>query len=248
MHILAKLCVVLLVTTVYSQQKVSYSENKVHHDGRTVLLGGLFPISWNEDNECRGLRTTAVEALEAIGVITIRTINQNRTLLPRVNLTFDIQDTCSIPNKALEKTLSFVQGPGSTCTEQNTDTMLAVSGVIGAGFFSHVSEAVASLLRLFQVTQISYGSSAAVLSDRVRFDYFFRTLPSDEFLARSMADVVNHFGWTYIMALHSDDTFGRRGLEIMIDKNHQAEIRPGNVLPFRLPCHWWPLMKTGMLL
>ena len=234
MHILAKLCVVLLVTTVYSQQKVSYSENKVHHDGRTVLLGGLFPISWNEDNECRGLRTTAVEALEAM-VFIIRTINQNRTLLPQVNLTFDIRDTCSIPNKALEKTLSFVQGPGSTCMEQNTDTMLAVSGVVGAGLFSHVSEAVASLLRLFQVTQISYGSSAAVLSDRVRFDYFFRTLPSDEFLARAMGDVVNYFGWTYIITLHSDDTFGRRGLEIMIEKIRLNSTRQCVAIQIAMP-------------
>lgn len=95
--------------------------------------------------------------------------------------------------------------------------MLAVSGIVGAGFFSHVSMAVASLFRLFQVPQISYGSSASELSDRVRFDYFFRTLPSDSFLARAMADMVNHFKWSYVIALHSDDTFGRSGLDVILE-------------------------------
>ena len=73
---------------------------------------------------------------------------------------------------------------------------LAVSGIVGEGFFSHFSEAVASLFRLFQIPQISYGSSAYVLSDRVRFDYFFHTLPPDCFLDRAitaMADTVNYF-------------------------------------------------------
>lgn len=204
----------ITVAVVSSQQQLqAYSENKTRHDGQTVLLGGLFPISNNEDNQCQGLRTSAVEALEAM-VFAIHTINSNPTLLPKVNLTFDIRDTCSIPNKALERSLSYVQAPA--VTSQNTET-LAVSGIVGAGFFSLVSMAVASLFRLFQIPQISYGSSASELSDRVRFDYFFRTLPSDAFLARAMADVVNYYDWTYILALHSDDTFGTSGLQVMLE-------------------------------
>lgn len=177
------------------------------------MLGGLFPISNNDDNQCGSLRTTAVEAVEAM-VYAIHTINQNSTLLPLVNLTFDIRDTCSIPNKALENSLSYVQAPSS----RDSRNVLAVSGVVGAGFFSHVSMGVASLFRLFQIPQISYGSSASELSDRLRFDYFFRTLPPDSFLARAMADVVIHFDWSYVIALHSDDVFGKSGLEVMLEK------------------------------
>ena len=206
--------VVIATAAIAASQKNSYSENKTRHDGSTVLLGGLFPLSNNEDNECAGLRTTAVEALEAM-VFAIRTINEDRTLLPNITLTFDIRDTCSIPNKALEQSLGYVQTP---VTSGSTNETLAVSGIIGAGFFSHVSEAVASLYRLFQIPQISYGSSASVLSDRVRFDYFFRTLPSDSFLARAMADVVNNFEWSYIITLHSDDTFGTSGIKVILEE------------------------------
>ena len=210
----ALVLIVFAAVVNIAAQKVPYTENKNQHDGHTVLLGGLFPLSNNDNNRCQGIRTSAVEASEAM-VFAIRSINANPTLLPNVNLTFDIRDTCSIPNKALEQSLSYVH---SSVPSRNINESLAVSGIIGAGFFSHVSAAVASLFRLFQIPQISYGSSASVLSDRVRFDYFFRTLPPDSFLARAMADVVNHFNWTYVIALHSDDTFGNSGMEIILKK------------------------------
>ena len=206
------------VTVVSQQQR--YSEGKTYHDNSTVLLGGLLDISENEGNECGNLSTSAVEALEAM-VFAIRSINEDNSILPNVNLTFDIRDTCSIANKALENSLSYVTVPA--VSSSNSKEMLAVSGIIGAGVFSHVSMAVASLFRLFQVPQISYGSSASELSDRVRFDYFFRTLPSDSLLARAMADAVNHFEWPYIIALHSDDSFGREGLEIMLENIRAKE-------------------------
>jgi metabotropic glutamate receptor 2/3 len=208
------LFLVATVAVVAAQQPI-YSENVTNHNGHMVLLGGLFPISENEGNQCGSLRTTAVEALEAM-VYAIRTINADPALLPYVNLTFDIRDTCSIPNKALENSLSYVQTP--LAGPQDSHNTLAVSGVVGAGFFSHVSMGIASLFRLFQIPQISYGSSASELNDRVRFDYFFRTLPPDSYLARAMADVVIHFDWSYVIALHSDDVFGKSGLEVMLDK------------------------------
>ncbi len=207
------LLVITAVVAIATSQRLRYSRNHTVHNRHTVLLGGLFPLSNNNDNQCGDLRLTAVEALEAM-VFAIDKINANNTLLPNVNLTFDIRDTCSIPNKALEQSLDYVQPQTHNLKINET---LAVSGVIGPGFFSQVSEAVASFYRLFQIPQISYGSSASDLSDRVRFDYFFRTLPSDAFLARAMADVVTQFNWSYIIALHSDDTFGTNGITIILD-------------------------------
>ena len=210
------------VMIIVSSQKQAYSENKTVDDGQTVLLGGLFPLSKNEDSKCGHIQTSAVEAMEAM-VFAIKQINKNWTLLPNVNLTFDIRDTCSIPNKALEQTLSYVQSP-VTSSSSNANK-LAVSGIVGAGFFSDVSEAVASLFRLFQIPQISYGSSASVLSDRVRFDYFFRTLPPDSFLARAIVDTIDNFQWSYIIALYSDDTFGTSAIKIILEEivQHSAK-------------------------
>ena len=208
--------VFIAMVAVAAAQKPAYSENKTTHDEQTILLGGLFPLSENINGECGHVRTSAVAAMEAM-VFAIRQINENSSLLPGINLTYDIRDTCSIPNKGLEQSLSYVHNPSSQQANK-----LAVSGIVGAGFFSHVSQAVASLFRLFQIPQISYGSSATVLSDRVQYDYFFRTLPPDSYLARAMGDTVNYFQWSYIIALHSDDTFGTSGMEIIL-KNIQQK-------------------------
>ena len=123
-----------------------------------------------------------MERTEAM-VFAIRKINRNPSLLPGVNLTFDIRETCTRQNVALEKAIEYVQNIDDSCTNQTT---LAVSGVVGAGR-SSVSASMASLFRLFQLPQISYSSTADFLSDKSRFDYFFRTVPSDSLQARAMA-------------------------------------------------------------
>ena len=197
--------------TVVCSQKPPFSYYQNPPDSQTILLGGLFPLSENINGACGHVSTSAVAAVEAMR-FAIGKINANSTLLPNITLAYDIRDTCSIPNQALEQSLSYVHNPSM----QEGTGGIAVSGIVGAGFYSEVSRAVASLFRLFQIPQISYGSSASLLSDRVQYDFFFRTLPSDSYLSRAMADAVAHFKWSYIIALHSDDIFGTSGMEVIL--------------------------------
>ena len=48
---------------------------------------------------------------------------------------------------------------------------------------------VARLGRLFKVPQISYLSTAVLLSDKKEYPYFFRTVPSDIHQARAILKV-----------------------------------------------------------
>ena len=91
---------------------------------------------------------------------------------------------------------------------------MSVSGVVGTGF-SSTSISVASLLRLFKIPQISYAATAATLSDKTKFDYFFRTVPQDSLQARAIADIIIYFNWTYIIVIHSDDDYGNGGVRVM---------------------------------
>ena len=124
-----------------------------------------------------------VERVEAM-VYAIRRINKDSNLLPGVNLTFDIHDTCTIPAMALEESLSFIY--------LDVNSSIPISGVIGPAI-TDGSVLVASVLQLFQIPQISYGSTAAVLSDQSRFEYFFRTIPSDVQQVRAIASIINHY-------------------------------------------------------
>ena len=175
----------------------------------------------SENNECARIRTHVLQYIEAMA-LTIGRINNNTRFLPGVTLAYEIRDTCILPNFALEQTLSFITA-ASDQTSQESGTSVGVSGVVGAAF-SSVSIPVASLLRLFRVPQISYASTAEVLSDKSRFDYFFRTIPPDSLQARAIAAVIIKFNWTYVVAIHSDDDYGKGGIASL-----QTELQSANL-------------------
>ena len=82
-----------------------------------------------------------------------------------------------------------------------------VVGVIGAAS-SSVSIQVANLLRLFQVPQLSYASTSPELSNKERFPFFSRVLPSDTLQAEAMATLVHHLDWNYVATLSEEGNLG----------------------------------------
>lgn len=205
------LLLVGVLTSSVTGQGIVYVEENTTQDGHTVLLGGLFPIHRpgpSRINLCGNVRMSAVQLVESM-VYSIQTINQDPTLLPTVTLSFDIRDTCTSVNYALQQSVDYIQSiSNGICNAQQT---LGVSGVLGAAL-STVSQASANLFGLFEIPQISYGSTSSLLSDGDQFTYFFRTIPSDSFQVRVIADIIVHFEWTYIIALYSNDLYGISGI------------------------------------
>lgn len=92
-------------------------------------------------------------------IFAIEEINNSSTLLPNITLGYRIFDTCNTVSKALEATLSFVAqnkidslnlDEFCNCTDHIPST-IAVVGAAG----SAVSTAVANLLGLFYIPQVS---------------------------------------------------------------------------------------------
>ena len=177
-------------------------------DKLTVSLGGLFALHKNENGQCGRLRLAVIERVEAM-VYAIQEINKDSNILPSVNLTFNIHTTCSNRDRALENTLNYIHNP------QSND--LPVSAVMGPTF-SDSSILVANILNLFEIPQISYASTATALSDKNRYAYFFRTIPSDALQSRVMAHLIHEFGWTYIFAFYSADPYGEGGINSLEDE------------------------------
>ena len=151
-----------------------------------------------------------MQTVEAM-VFAIQTINSDPNLLPNLTLAFDIRDSCLSVKHSLSQSTDYI----TTCNSGGGS--LGVSTVLGA-FQSTISEALANLYGLFEIPQISYGSTAAVLSNKDRYSFFFRTIPSDLFQARALVDIVLNFGWKYIIVLHSDDLYGVGGRDAFRDE------------------------------
>ena len=107
--------------------------------------------------------------------------------------------SCSI---ALQQTLRLL-------TPKNGN---GVSAVIGE-WVSSVTIQVANLLLLFHVPLISFASTTPSLSDKTQYGYLSRTCPSDSYQARALADIVNHFNWSYVVAINSGDIYGQAGIK-----------------------------------
>lgn len=70
--------------------------------------------------------------------------------------------------------------------------------------------------------QVSYASTGTALSDKTLYDLFARTVPSDMFQARAIADIVLKLNWSYVSLVSSEGLYGDSGSKEFIK---QASIR-----------------------
>ena len=198
--------------TISENTKYVYADYGERYTEPVVVLGGIVPVHRSLNGECGNIYN-GFQRSEGI-VYATNEINNDPDLLPGIKLGFEIRDSCTLVNTALEEVLHFVSA--RIIPPADNQTVYGVSGVIGASF-SSVSIAVANLLQLFDIPQISFSSTAQTLSDKSQYEYFLRTISPDSFQARALADLVVYFNWTYVVAVNSDDVYGSEGIEEFIN-------------------------------
>ncbi|KFZ59786.1 Taste receptor type 1 member 1, partial [Podiceps cristatus] len=63
--------------------------------------------------------------------------------------------------------------------------------------------------------QISYEASLETLSLKRFYPSFLRTIPSDRQQVKAIFQLLQHFGWTWVTLLGSDNAYGRNGLDAL---------------------------------
>ncbi|XP_075061877.1 extracellular calcium-sensing receptor-like [Mixophyes fleayi] len=61
--------------------------------------------------------------------------------------------------------------------------------------------------------KISHISTSSILSDRTQFPFFLRTAPSDAFQSKGLAQLVLHFGWTWVGMVADSNDYGYQGIQ-----------------------------------
>ncbi|XP_055118162.1 G-protein coupled receptor family C group 6 member A isoform X3 [Symphalangus syndactylus] len=194
-----------------------------------IIIGGLFAIHEkmlsSEDyprrpqiQKCVGFEISVF--LQTLAMIhSIEMIN-NSTLLSGVKLGYEIYDTCTEVTVAMAATLRFLSK--FNCSRETMEFkcdyssyMPRVKAVIGSGY-SEITMAVSRMLNLQLMPQVGYESTAEILSDKIRFPSFLRTVPSDFHQIKAMAHLIQKSGWNWIGIITTDDDYGRLALNTFI--------------------------------
>ncbi|XP_066104478.1 G-protein coupled receptor family C group 6 member A isoform X1 [Saccopteryx bilineata] len=194
-----------------------------------IMIGGLFAIHEkllsSEDfprppgiQKCVGFEISVF--LQTLAMIhSIEMIN-NSTLLSGVKLGYEIYDTCTEVTVAIAAALKFLSKFNGSreimefkCNYSSYTPR--VKAVIGAGY-SEISMAVSRILNLQLMPLVSYESTAEILSDKIRFPSFLRTVPSDFYQTKAMAHLIQKSGWNWIGIITTDDDYGRQALNTFV--------------------------------
>ena len=194
------------------------------------VLGGLFAVHSRNlsqgvgSESCGQIRCQeGIERVEAM-LFAIDQINNDPHLLPNLTLGYDIRDTCYEEHVGLDEAADLIlSGTHLELNNKNQcnnsiskQLQVGTIGLIGAGA-SRVSIPIAGLTRLFEIPQISYSSTSAILSDRERYSYFFRTIPSDTKETMAIVDTIRYFNWTFISTVFTRDSYGQSGIDDLHD-------------------------------
>ena len=186
-----------------------------HVDDSDFYLGALTRVHFDIDGvQCSDeFSDRGLEETEAM-LFAIDSINNDPDLLPNITLGYDIRDYCGVENIAIDDVIDWVLTSSLATSHQERDQCTSVNSsgsllatVIGA-YHSRVSGPVASLLRPFEIPQISYGSTSPALSNRLRYSYFMRTVPPDNVRSDVVVSIIKSQGWNVVSAVHSNELFG----------------------------------------
>uniref|UniRef100_A0A8C4TGT9 G-protein coupled receptors family 3 profile domain-containing protein n=1 Tax=Erpetoichthys calabaricus TaxID=27687 RepID=A0A8C4TGT9_ERPCA len=152
----------------------------------------------------------------------IKEINENPHLLPNITLGYKIYDSCATHVAALRATLTLLNGPENVQSEfcLGSSPVKAIIGDSG----SSQSIVVSRTLQPFKVPMISYISTCSCLGNRKEFPTFFRTVPSDIYQVKAIAQLVKHFGWTWVAAISEDGDYGRYAFQALIEEFKKSGV------------------------
>ncbi|XP_039261392.2 metabotropic glutamate receptor 7-like isoform X1 [Styela clava] len=183
-------------------------------DGDIILGAAMQVTNENANGDCVE-ELTGMYLVETMNMI-IDEINANDEILTGIKLGTVMIDTCSSDVHALKRVIMDIlplaldkRICGQNCSDEDSKKHI-LAGLIGASF-SSVSMQLATILQVFHISQVSYWSTSSELSDKTRFEYFFRSVAPDIHQVDAMISFIKEMEWNYISFIYDDDAYGVDG-------------------------------------
>ncbi|XP_034024697.1 extracellular calcium-sensing receptor-like [Thalassophryne amazonica] len=152
-------------------------------------------------------------------------VRSDPLLLPGITLGYKIYDSCGSIARGVRVSLALANGIEelSTSSQAPCTRPAQVSAIMGESSSSPCM-AVATVTGPFYIPVISHFATCACLSDKIRYPSFLRTIPSDYYQSRALAQLVRHFGWTWVGAIRTNDDYGNNGMATFTETAHRLGI------------------------
>ncbi|RXN33007.1 extracellular calcium-sensing receptor-like protein [Labeo rohita] len=119
--------------------------------------------------------------------------------------------------------MALMNGYEETLVDTSCSRPPAVNAIVGESN-SSPTIALASIAGPFSLPVISHFATCACLSNRKRYASFFRTIPSDYYQSRALAQLVKYFGWTWVGTVRSRSDYGNNGIAAFEEAAKQEGI------------------------
>ncbi|XP_055030323.2 olfactory receptor CH1 [Misgurnus anguillicaudatus] len=191
-----------------------------------IIIGGAFSIHSKINSEipsftekpqhliCSSLNLQEFHFAQTM-IFAIEEINNKSSLLPNISIGYQIFDSCGSTLASMRSSMSLINGQEMTA-EQTCFGKTAVKAIIGESESSSTI-VLSRATGPFKIPLISHFATCACLSNRKQFPSFFRTIPSDYYQSRALAQLVKHFGWTWVGAVRSDNDYGNNGMATFVE-------------------------------
>ncbi|XP_048398328.2 extracellular calcium-sensing receptor-like [Stegostoma tigrinum] len=193
-----------------------------------ITLGGIFSAHLDvihdvpsfvvspSDVYCESFDISSFRLIQTM-IFAIEEINRSKTLLPNITLGYEIYDDCSTTAIASKAALALVNGKQELIEYPECKGSSNVAAIIGCDI-STSSIAAARTVGSFRIPMISYFSTCSCLSDKLEYPTFFRTIPSDKYQSKLLAELVKTFGWNWIGTVRSNTEYGNFGMRTFVEE------------------------------
>nr|XP_020443464.1 extracellular calcium-sensing receptor-like [Monopterus albus] len=174
--------------------------------------------------ECTSVNFRGFQFAQAM-IFAIEEINNNTDLLPGISLGHKIYDNCDSITRSVKVALTLANGNEvvSAPTEAPCTRPAEVQAIIG-GTSSSPCMAMAAVIGPFHLPLVGNLAVCACLSDKTKYPSFLRTIPSAHYRSIAVAQLVKHFGWTWVGAIRSNNDYGNNGMATFTESAQQLGI------------------------